>query len=177
MRDKKTTGRKRYGSGAGSVAAIAGHPLHPLVVPLVIGLYTAAVIADVAFVRSGDAFFARGAGMLLLGTLMAGALAVLPGLIDLLAIPRARRLPAAWVHGVGNLVFLVLVGWNYAHRQSEPLPVDAQMSFNLSLLGLAVLLVTGWLGGELSFRHGVGVSPEVGTGSTPIPQTQRAKSQ
>ena len=42
-----------------STAAIAGHPLHPAVVPLPIGAFTGALAADVAYAATGDPFFAR----------------------------------------------------------------------------------------------------------------------
>src|SRR5258706_5941413 len=58
-----------------STAQIAGHPLHVMFVPFVIGFYTGALAADLAYVFGWrDVFFARGA-MWLLG---AGVVMSLP---------------------------------------------------------------------------------------------------
>lgn len=150
-----------YSHGAQSNAAILGHPVHPLLVPIAIGMYVGAVCADIGFARTGDVFWARGASWLLLGTLIAAGIASLSGMVDLVSIQRARRLSIAWVHGMGNTAFWFLTLWNYWRRLPDP---TAQHTENLviSLFGLALMGIAGWLGGEMSFRHGIGVSEKIG---------------
>ncbi|MCW6513266.1 DUF2231 domain-containing protein, partial [Lichenifustis flavocetrariae] len=148
----------RHG-GTGSVAAIKGHPLHPALVPITIGMYVAAACADVAFARTGDPFWALGTRWLLLGTLVSGAAAALPGMIDFAAIDRAHKLHAAWAHAVGNLIFLGITAVNYSWRQAN---VELGSSgLILTLVGLVLMFVTGWLGGEMSYCHGIGVSKKL----------------
>jgi uncharacterized membrane protein len=89
--------------------------------------------------------------------LIGGLISALFGLIDFQAIPsdtRAKRI-GIW-HGMGNVavVLLFLASWlTRWPRPSDPgtLPVM------LSLAGALLMLVTGWLGGELVERLGVGV--------------------
>jgi uncharacterized membrane protein len=81
-----------YRAGTGSVAAIKGHPLHPMLVPVVIGAFSAAVIADLMNYARPDPFWAKTAMWLLLLTLVSGIVAAIPGLIDLVFVRRARAL-------------------------------------------------------------------------------------
>ena len=139
-----------------SHAAVGGHPVHPMLVPIAIGMYVAAVCADVGFARSGDPFWARGASWLLLAALLAGLTAAIPGIIDLLSIDEARALPAAWMHAGGNGLFLVVTALNYAERQPDPAATGSG-GILLSFTGLLLLGVSGWFGGEMTYRHGIGV--------------------
>ena len=66
-----------------------------MLVPMPIGMYVAAVCADVGFARSSDPFWARGASWLLLTTLLAGLCAAITGIIDIRFIEEARALVAA----------------------------------------------------------------------------------
>src|SRR5690606_1973332 len=79
------------------------------------------------------------------------------GLIDWLAIPRntrARRVGA--MHGLGNVVVLALFGVSLLLRWDPPHEPGAA-AIALALCGAALAVVTGWLGGELVDRLGVGV--------------------
>lgn len=151
-----------YRSGSGSSAAIWGHPLHPMLVPLVIGVFFAAWVSDAMHFHGRDPFWARSAAWLLLATGITGIAAAVPGLIELLSVPRARSLVIGWVHGVGNALFVALAFVNYAMRRPDPVAIDASHGLILSSASLVLLLITGWLGGEMSYRHGVGVSRRVG---------------
>lgn len=157
-------------SGAGSYAAFRGHPVHPMLVPLVVGGYFAAILADIAFAATHDPFWARSASWLLAWSLFAGCVTAIPGIIDLLSVDRARRLPAARMHAAGNSAFLGLVAINFVRRLHESTVPPGGLT--LSLLGLIFLVGAGWLGGAMVYRHGIGVSPgiglapEVGAGTT-----------
>jgi uncharacterized membrane protein len=89
--------------------------------------------------------------------ILSGFLAAPFGFIDWLAIPagtRAKRVGA--VHGAGNLFVLVLYSMSWAQRGAEP-GAPAAMAFVFSFAGGLIALYTGWLGGELVDRLGVGV--------------------
>ena len=145
--------------GTGSFAAILRHPLHPMVVPITIGMYVAATCADLALIDTGDEFWARGTSWLLLGTVLSGGIAAIPGGFDLMLIERAQKLHSAWFHAGGNLLFLALVAVNYSWRQGGHQPGTSGLV--LTLVGFVVLLITGWLGGEMSYRRGIGVAREI----------------
>ena len=154
-------------SGTGSVASIKGHPLHPMLVPFVIGLYFAATLADLWFAASGDPFWGRGASLLLLGTIWAGLVAALPGIVDAMFLGRARRLSITWMHAAANGLFLVVTTLNYVMRQPDPTATHGGAALTLTIAGFALLGFSGWLGGEMSYRHGIGVSPAIGLSRDP----------
>ena len=159
-----------YPAGSGTVAAIGRHPLHPLLVPLPIGFLVGALVADIAFAASADAFWTRAAFWLLIGGVITGLLAGLAGIIELLGVPRARAMTSAWIHGLGNVVALVLALVNVILRWNDPVAPAGATGLVLSLVVVAILVVTGWIGGELSYRHGVGVSENVGGGPSDSPR-------
>jgi uncharacterized membrane protein len=157
-----------YPAGSGTVAAVNRHPM---LVPLPIGFLVGALIGDILFVATDDPFWARGAFWLLVGGVVTGLVAGLVGLVDLLGIQRARRLTMAWVHG-GNILALVLAVINVVSRWSDYGASGNSTDLVLSIAVVLILLVTGWLGGELSYRHGIGVSEAIG--SIPPDSTRRA---
>lgn len=140
---------------APSTAAIGGHPIHPMLVPLPIGMLTSAAISDLVAVNGGGTFWARASRWLLRGGLATGVLAGVFGAIDFLTIEQARR-PEGWIHAGGNATVLGLTAANLAIRGD-----DDHVPFVGALLTVAtamLLLLTGWMGGELSYRHRVGVA-------------------
>ena len=140
---------------------IAGHPIHVMTVGLPIGLYTAALIADAAYVFTTDPFWFRMAFWCIALGLLGNLGAVLTGLPDFLAIK--KEAPDAWNAGTTHLVvglgLLLLYGINFAlHNWGTPLPSgDTLMPLLLSLGGVALLGLQGWYGGELVYRHKIGV--------------------
>lgn len=141
-----------------STAAIAGHPLHPMIVPFPIAFLVGALATDIVFLQStGDPFWARASEWLLGAGLVMGALAAVLGLIDFLTIERVRSLAAAWVHFLGNALVLALSLWNLLQRTNAATLTVTETGVVLSAVVVAILLVTGWLGGEMSYRHRIGV--------------------
>jgi len=140
-----------------SAAAIMRHPLHPFLVAFPIAFLIGGFLADLMFWHSGDAFWLRASVWLLGAGLATGVLAAATGLIDFLSISRARSLTAGWVHLLGNAIALIITAANLWLRFQTP-PI-AVVPAGVSLSGLVVLLlaVTGWLGGELVFRHHIGM--------------------
>jgi len=86
-----------------------------------------------------------------------GLIAAVFGLIDWMAIPHDTRARAIGVwHGLGNVVVTLLFAVSWFTRQENPTQ-PAPTAYYLSGLAVAIALVTGWLGGELVDRLGVGV--------------------
>ena len=136
---------------------LAGHPIHPMLIVFPLGLLGMGVIFDIIYLVSKNsrwtevAFYNIGAGII------TGLLAAVFGFIDWYAIPRGTRAKRiGLLHGVGNVVVVVLfvVSW-LLRRPSPAAPPDGAIV--LGFIGLALALVTGWLGGELVERLGVGV--------------------
>lgn len=138
-------------------ASIAKHPVHTILVPIPIGAWIFALVADLVASRNGDptwhaaAFYAIGVGL-------AGALlAAVFGLVDLLSLPPGPTRRTGIVHMAINLVGVVVFGLNLAMRWNAP---DHAGSLALTVLGVLLVGVAGWFGGEMVYRGGVGVSSE-----------------
>ena len=140
-----------------SKAAIAGHPIHPMLIPFPIAFLVGALASDLGYWGSGDPFWARGSLWLAGAGLVTGAIASLFGLIDFLGLRRVRELTSAWLHFLGNGVALLLTLWSVLHRYDDPVAGVLPTGIILSVAVASILVVTGWLRGELSYRHRVGV--------------------
>lgn len=151
--------------GVESTAAIAGHPLHHMLVALPIGLLIGALASDIAFLSTGDPFWARGSFWLLIGGIVTALVAAVPGFIDFMTIDRVRGVWVSWAHMIGNLVIVGLALVNVGLRLNDPVAGLQDWGFWISLGSVALLLFTGWLGGELAYRYGIGAirdySPKV----------------
>jgi uncharacterized membrane protein len=140
-----------------SKAKILGHPIHPILIVFPLGLLATAVIFDVVALVTATPRWAEFATYLTAAGVVGGLVAAIPGAIDYLAIPsgtRAKRI--GLVHGIGNVtvVGLFLVDW-LLRRDTPAAPPTGSVA--AGLIGLGLALVTGWLGGELVDRLGVGV--------------------
>ncbi|HEX8339090.1 MAG TPA: DUF2231 domain-containing protein [Pyrinomonadaceae bacterium] len=147
-----------------SRAKVLGHPIHQMLIPFPFGLLATAVIFDVIYLFVGDpstadtlstvAFWMIAAG------LVGGLVAAPFGFIDYLAIPAGTRAKSVGLlHGVGNVFVLVLFALSLWLRYNAPTAAHRPATAALAAGFVAFLLagVTGWLGGELVDRLGVGV--------------------
>ena len=139
-----------------STARIAGHPIHPMLVPFPIVCFIGAFVADVMFTRGGSASWATASNWLLGVGLATAALAAIAGLTDYLGDSRVRSLSDATKHMIANVLAVLIEAFNLLLRLGNP---DFIGSTGIYLSGLVVLILlySGWKGGELVFRHGVGV--------------------
>jgi uncharacterized membrane protein len=140
-----------------SRARLFGHAVHPMLIVFPLGLLSTAVVFDVIGLVSGEARWYRVAYYLIAAGVIGGLAAAATGWIDWATIPnrtRAKRVGLA--HGIGNVAVLALFALSWVIRRAapEPPPTEAVVA---SIVGLGIALVTGWLGGELVERLGVGV--------------------
>lgn len=144
-----------------STAKVAGHPLHPMIVPFPIAFLVAAFVTDLVYLNGGSAFWARGSMMLLGAGISMALLAAILGFTDFLGDRQVRRLRAAWLHMGGNLIAVILAAVNFYLRATGGAE-DAISGSGVTLSGLVVLLLlfNGWMGWEMVYRHHVGVADE-----------------
>jgi len=93
----------------------------------------------------------------MVGGIIGALLAAVPGLVDLLAIrdPQVKKIGVS--HMVINLVIVAIFVVDAWLRYSGN---ESRFPIILSILGVALLLVSGWLGGEMVYVHGVAVEPQ-----------------
>ena len=151
-----------------STAAINGHPLHPLLVTLPIGFLIGALLTDLAFQGTGDSFWARSSAWLIGAGLVGGVLAAIAGFIDFIANKYVRAINLVWYHFAGNAIALVLSAISLYLRLRGDLAAVTGTELILSILVVVIFAVTGWLGGEMVFRHGVGMTDEGSSTETAV---------
>ncbi len=139
-----------------SRAKLLGHSVHQMLIVFPLGLLGMAVIFDVIHLWRGGTWSISSYHMIAAGV-VTGLLAAIFGFIDWLGIPAGTRAKAigAW-HGLGNVVVVVLFAisfWLRRHGAGNP----TTLAFLIGVMALLLALVTGWLGGELVSRLGVGV--------------------
>jgi uncharacterized membrane protein len=144
-----------------SKAKALGHPIHQMLIPFPFGLLATAVIFDIVYLLWGNTTMLTVSYWMIVAGIIGGLAAAPFGLIDWLAIPKGTRAKSVGLlHGLGNVVVLVLFVASWWFRYSSPSIVPYEPStvaFVLSFIGFALAGVTGWLGGELVDRLSVGV--------------------
>ena len=140
-------------------ARIARHPIHPMLVVFPIGLWVTALVFDVVHAFTGNSLWRTLAFWNLVGGIMGALAAAVPGLIDYTEMKgRARRI-ANW-HMALNLGVTALFVINVLLRTtwgSRFIDGHSWIPLGLSVIGNAVLAVSGWLGGEMVYVERVGV--------------------
>jgi uncharacterized membrane protein len=145
-----------------STASIAGHPIHPMLIPFPIVFFVSTFACDVAFWITGNVLWTVAAIWLLGAGIIMAALAALVGLIDVLGEQRVRALGDAWWHAGGNMVVVLIEIYNWIARYSEGAAAVLPKGLVLSLICVLILLFTGWKGWELVYKYRVGITDEGG---------------
>ena len=142
-----------------SKASIGGHPIHPMLIPFPLALWATSFAVDVLF------YFLRHPTLLVIAKFMiaAGCLgaiaAAIPGIIDWLSIKNGDVKKVANWHARLNIAALVVFAISLFLRTgsySELVGRKLTIPFLLSLVGVILISISGWLGGELAFRYGIG---------------------
>lgn len=137
-------------------ASIAGHPIHPMLVPLPIGLFVFSFICDLIYVfGSGNPNFAIVALYTMAGGIVGALAAAIFGFIDLMSLPPEPR-KTGLAHMTINLVVVVLYVINFWQRSGTPESPGGYVG--LSLVTIVLLVVSGWLGGKMVYVYGVAVN-------------------
>src|SRR5207237_1273465 len=148
------------------------HPIHPMLVHFPIGLFVLSLLLDLASLAFAnapslvrDSFYA-----MLLGVTTA-LIAAVPGFVDYTNIRSdhpAKR--TATAHMILNLIVVALYGINLGVRSSSLAdPRISLLPLVLSLVGIALLSASGYLGGRLVYDDGIGVGRH--KRRTPTPET------
>jgi uncharacterized membrane protein len=140
-----------------STASIAGHPIHPMLVPFPIAFFTGALVTDIAYWRTEQLMWSNFSSWLIAGGLLMGGLAALAGLVDFASRRAIRAQGPAWPHALGNIVVLALALLNAFVHARDGWTSVVPWGLALSACVVVLMAVTGWFGSSLVYRHGVGV--------------------
>lgn len=156
-----------------------GHPFHPILVTIPIGAWVTSLVFDLGSHLADDpAPLAEGARWLI-GVGVLGALAAaMVGVLDFFTIPtRTGAWRTALSHMVLNLTLTGAYTAQFFWRPQHPTSAAGAGPISVSAVSLAVLAVSGYLGGELVFRYGVRVAGEdtqlEGFTTHPVPETRK----
>ena len=137
-------------------ASVAGHPLHAMLIVFPVGLLIFSLICDLfSLSGEGDSAWTVVALYTMAGGFIGALVAAVPGLIDLLSLINPAIKKIALIHMSLNLLAVALFAiniWLRVHGSAT-----AGTPLFLSVVGIGILAVSGWLGGEMVHRHGVGV--------------------
>jgi uncharacterized membrane protein len=142
-----------------STAQIAGHPIHPMLIPFPIVFFVSTFLCDIAFKSTGTPGWATATIWLLGAGLIMAALAALAGLTDFFGDPQIRAIDDAWWHAGANIVAVLLSLYNFYLRYADPTAAGTQ-GLIVSLIVGCLLLFSGWKGWEMVYRHHVGVADQ-----------------
>lgn len=140
-----------------SIASIAGHPIHPMLVSFPIAFFTLALVMDVTYWQSANLTWKHFAEWLLFAGLVTGAIAAVVGAIDFFSRREIRTRAPAWPHAIGNVLVMILAFLNSLVHARDGWTGVVPTGIALSVATVLLLLITGWLGGSMVYRHGVGV--------------------
>lgn len=133
---------------------VAGHPVHPMLVTLPIGLWVFSLVCDLVFLSNGDARWETTAYFTLGGGIVGALLAAVPGLLDFAGLHDRQERRVATTHLVLNLAIVAIQAINFFLR-SQPAYGGSRLPVLISIVAVAALVVSGWLGGQLVHVLGV----------------------
>ena len=132
--------------------AIGGVPIHAMLVPFPIVCFTGALLTDITYSNSPQVQWANFSEWLLAVGLIVGVIAAIFGLIDFLSAGRARP-RIGWIHLVGNAIVLLLALFNNLVHSRDGWTGVVPTGLTLSIVTVLVMIVTGFLGWRMAYRH------------------------
>jgi uncharacterized membrane protein len=144
-----------------SPASIGGHPVHPMIIPFPIALWVFSLVADLIYLWRGNpvwrdyiAFYT------LLGGIIGAAVAAVPGFIDWLSLQDRNVVKIANWHARLNVIALLIFLASFYLRTTNGSALVNEsyaIAIGLSIFGVILISISGYLGGEMVFKHGVAV--------------------
>jgi uncharacterized membrane protein len=141
-----------------SKIAIAGHPLHAMLVAFPIALTMCVLGADLLYWWTGDVFWTQAAGWAAFGAFLMGVIAGVTGTVELLIVRAIRNRSASWTHFILAVMLLSILAANWFLRIGDPEAAVLPWGLLLSLVAAGMTGFTGWHGGKLVFDYQIGVS-------------------
>lgn len=160
FRRQSPESERQYTRKIPSVVAVRQHPIHPMLVVFPIAFLASVPAADLAYVMLRDLRWAELALVLNVAGFVTGVVAALFGIGDFVLVREIRNHLAAWAHAVSAVMLLALSAAGVWLRWPDPVAAVWPWGLALSSATALVVFAAGWLGGTLSFRHGIGVYGE-----------------
>ena len=104
----------------------------------------------------------------LLGGIIGAAVAAVPGFMDWLSLKDRDVVKIANWHARLNVIALVIFTISFYLRTTSGASWVSRSYTTpvlVSVLGVILITISGWLGGEMVFKHGVAVDQQADTGT------------
>jgi uncharacterized membrane protein len=140
--------------------SVGGHPIHPMLVAFPIGLWFTSFAVDILFYCVHQLTLLSISKFLIAAGCLGAIAAAIPGIIDWWTLKDPNVVRVANWHARLNIAALIVFGISlYLRMQSHGHLVGHRLMipFGISLVGVILISISGWLGGELVYKHGVGV--------------------
>lgn len=137
-----------------STARIGGHPIHPMLIPFPIVCFILTFVCDVLYVNGNPGVATASKWLLAIGLVFA-ALAAVAGLTDFFGDKRIQGSDAI-KHMLANVTAVVLELVNLLLRRGHDAFIGSAGVY-ISGVVVLILIYSGWKGGDLVYRHGIGV--------------------
>ncbi len=158
-----------------STASIAGHPIHPMIIPFPIAFFVSTLVCDIVYWATARGEWATAATWLLGAGIVMALLAAVVGLVDVFGDRRIRELNDVWWHAGGNVLVVLIELYNWSTRYAQGTSAIIPIGIILSLVAAIILVFNGWMGWEMVYRHRVGVLDAAETrGGTATSPTRHA---
>lgn len=138
-------------------ASIAKHPIHPMLVAFPIGLLVFSLACDLIYAGTHLPNWAVAALYSMGGGIIGALLAAVPGFIDFLSIQESEMKAIAWKHMLTNVTGLIIFLVNFFLRFNSS--ISWTTGLVLSIIGVFIFAIGGWLGGEMVYVKGMAVEP------------------
>ena len=151
-----------------SRAGMAGHPIHPMLVPFPIALWIFSLASDFIYLFGfGGPVWKDIALYTIVAGVGGGLAAAVPGYLDYRAITEPLTAKIAERHMIINVSLVLLFAINVLLRFSTGPHAIAPVV--LSVVGVGGLVISGWLGGDV-YVKGVGVQDQQLSSKAPAKQ-------
>lgn len=164
------------------IRGLPGHPIHPPLTDATIGAYTFATVAAIlSKVGVAEHGFAQAWWLGLIVALCTTVLTAAAGFVDWITITWGSELwKTATAHAIANItagvLFLIAAIIGHGGYVDHAVTTGA---FIVTLLGFVALTVGGWLGGAVTFVHGMRVLSLVEEPATkaaaPVPTEEKVE--
>jgi uncharacterized membrane protein len=154
-----------------SKAHIAGRPIHPMLVGLPIALFAATIGLELAHLGTHDASYYRAAMVANIAGVLMALLAVIPGALDLVALPARSPARSTGIRHAGLNVLTIGVfatsgvllfrGWTGRELVDGVYALDAHIPLAFGMIGIVAMTYAAALGYALLHTHQVGGRPTI----------------
>ncbi len=141
-----------------STVAVAGQPIHSMLVQFPVVCFTLALFTDLAYWQTANLMWQNFSSWLLFAGLVFGVLAGIAGVIDFFFRRSVRAYGSSWPHAIGSLIVLALAFVNSLVHAGDGWTAVVPWGLILSAATVVIMIISDWFGRALVFNHGVGVS-------------------